>query len=254
VRRALIVLCCGAGLSALAADGLEKWKISPIELEEPLFAQIMEGDVGFVPGHPTLKALPKEARVAVVNAAGAAARAWVKSDAFKKRYDDWRSSTIPQPPTPPRTRAQLLKEAKDELAHQKKEFEASMKDMPQAQAKDVQQLRAQLETSHKMLLAHAQSPDAEAQDKLRYDSELKSWNEANERNPKDPMVRVKSLLEQFVEETKDVDFAAPLKPDGTFKAELYEEKGALWKAAYRAGPDATKAARAFALQWLKELK
>jgi hypothetical protein len=67
---------------------------------------------------------------------------------------------------------------------------------------------------------------------------------------------VKKRLQAFLEATKNVDFAAKLvKKDKVmvFAKEEYENKDGNWKLAYRAGKEATEAARAFAQEWLKGL-
>jgi hypothetical protein len=88
-----------------------------------------------------------------------------------------------------------------------------------------------------------------------YKKQLAAWEQGW---PADHMPLVKKRLQQFLDATKDVDYTAALK-DGyggkkVFVNPSYESKSADWKKAYRAGKEATTAAREFASGWLNELK
>ncbi|HEY6954996.1 MAG TPA: hypothetical protein VI385_07110 [Flavisolibacter sp.] len=77
-------------------------------------------------------------------------------------------------------------------------------------------------------------------------------------HPKDPAGLVKIRLQEILNKTVDIDYAAELK-DGyngkkVFVNPAYESKPVEWKLAFRAGKAATDAIRAAAVQWLKELK
>lgn len=61
-------------------------------------------------------------------------------------------------------------------------------------------------------------------------------------------------LQNFLSETDGIDFTAELKNNRSFVKGEYESKNALWKCCFRAGKDATEEARAFAQQWMNELK
>ena len=68
---------------------------------------------------------------------------------------------------------------------------------------------------------------------------------------------LKKRLQEILDITADVDYAAELK-DGyngkkVFVNPAYEKKAAEWKLAYRAGKTTTDAVRAAAQQWLAEL-
>ena len=88
----------------------------------------------------------------------------------------------------------------------------------------------------------------------RYKENVKAW-EIN--YPVDYTQIVKARLEKFLDVTKDVDFNAGLKTaynKKVFVDPIYERKSTEWKQAFRAGKDVTTMARAFATQWLAELK
>lgn len=74
---------------------------------------------------------------------------------------------------------------------------------------------------------------------------------------KNPNVTLKRRLEQFLELSADVDFAAPTVGEGSarrFEKPEDEAKPREWKMCFRAGPEATSAARAYAKEWLAELE
>lgn len=73
---------------------------------------------------------------------------------------------------------------------------------------------------------------------------------------KDPNVTLRLRLQEFLDLSADVDFAAATTGSGSsrrFVDESYEAKSAQWKMCFRAGKEATGAARAFAQEWLESL-
>ena len=72
---------------------------------------------------------------------------------------------------------------------------------------------------------------------------------------KDPNVTLKRRLQSFLDATADVDFDAAIKGEGSsrrFVDKQYEAKPPEWKMCFRAGKEASGAARAFAKGWLEE--
>jgi hypothetical protein len=71
---------------------------------------------------------------------------------------------------------------------------------------------------------------------------------------KDPNVTVRRRLQQFLAETAGIDYDAKTSgPSHVFTDAGYESRPPLWKMGYRAGREATEAARAFAKEWMEEL-
>lgn len=71
---------------------------------------------------------------------------------------------------------------------------------------------------------------------------------------KNPDVTLRRRLQQFLDETANIDYDA--KTTGSMDAFVdpaNEAKPPLWKMGYRAGREATEAARAFAKEWMEEL-
>jgi hypothetical protein len=86
-------------------------------------------------------------------------------------------------------------------------------------------------------------------DRERYTEEIVLYNKK-----KDYKTNLKKALQNFLAQTANIDFAAALTPNKRFVNNAYEAKSNIWKACYRAGIQATQSARAFAQQWITELK
>ena len=122
----------------------------------------------------------------------------------------------------------------------------------------IQQMRAQMEAMEKdpqqKELMRQMTEMARAEDKKRYEEQLKAWEE---KFPAEPRVLIKKRINDFLAASADVDFSAKLLPRGdkmVFANEEYEQKPPEWKVCFRAGKEATEAARAFAKAWLAELE
>jgi len=98
---------------------------------------------------------------------------------------------------------------------------------------------------------------------LGYPDILVKAQEANDQNlakweteyPAQSIRFVKKRLQEFLAETKDVDFDAALKDQygkKIFINPTYERKSKNWKMAYRAGRQVIAPARTFLQEWLKE--
>jgi len=68
---------------------------------------------------------------------------------------------------------------------------------------------------------------------------------------------IKKRLEEFLNTTKDIDFAAELAEKNGKKIFLnpdYERKDNRWKMAFRAGKEVVEPARDFVQKWTAEIK
>lgn len=74
---------------------------------------------------------------------------------------------------------------------------------------------------------------------------------------KDYKANIKSQLQQFLDESADVDFGAKVVKQANgredFESDSYREKSRIWKQCYRIGKPATTAFREVAQEWIKEL-
>ena len=121
----------------------------------------------------------------------------------------------------------------------------------------IREMRAQMEKMEsgpqKEMLRQAAEASA-AESKKRHEEELGEWQR---RLPADPRVLIQRRIQEFLALSAGVDFAARLAPRGehqVFVREDYEKMPPEWKLCFRAGKEATAAARAFAAAWLAELE
>ena len=87
----------------------------------------------------------------------------------------------------------------------------------------------------------------------QYDQEMATWKRDY---PESPAPAIAKRIREFLAFSADVDFSAKLvAKDGkmVFENPAYEAKSPQWKMCFRAGKEATAAARAAAQAWLKEL-
>jgi hypothetical protein len=86
-----------------------------------------------------------------------------------------------------------------------------------------------------------------------YDAAVAKWKQDY---PDDPRPLVARRLREFLQLSADVDFNAKLKTaEGRtlFENPAYQAKSSQWKMCFRAGREATGAARAAVQAWLTEL-
>jgi hypothetical protein len=223
---------------------------------------LTEGDVYNPAAFDAFKALSASARADIVRAGLAWAKTYVGMPEFKAAYMEYRDGRKPRPPDP-------VPSAKEPLAKMKADAEKSIADMRQMQASGnaemkksieeaIKQLRAQIEAMDKdpkMMESLRQAAEMERTQKQNdYELGLKNWNKEL---PEDPRALIADRIREFLAASADVDFSAELTTRHetmAFVNKEYERKPAHWKICFRAGKEATEAARAFAKTWLEELK
>ncbi|MGI5860449.1 MAG: hypothetical protein ACOX6T_00160 [Myxococcales bacterium] len=254
MNKAIVALALCLPLFAWAADVLSEHQIERRHIEESLFSFVVHRTT-WIPSVPdSLKALPASKRPEVVRALGQLAKAYFSSEAFQKRYAEARQAAQPQKPAPPKPGKVLAAEVKAELERNLAGTEDQIKLLPPDQQATVRQALAEMRAvvpTDPVLLEQAEQ--------ARYQDELRRYEEARARQPpEDPRKAVKAGLERFLELCDGVDFKAKLVgEEGSprrFERGDYESKPNEWKACFRAGKEATEAARAFAREWLKTLE
>lgn len=202
-------------------------------------------------------------RAAVVKELGAYAKEYVNSETFKKEYMLNREAKKPQPPKPAKTLDEIRKEQIEGMQKGIKSMEALLKmDNPEIRkgAKEgLEQFQKQLKEMEDpkseliQMMADGEKMAFET-NTAHYKENLANWEKEY---PSNQLLLVKKRLEQFLDVTASVDFSAALKEQygkKRFVNPAYEAKSAEWKQAFRAGKEATQAARAFAQEWVKEIK
>lgn len=248
-----------AGMAAVAADGLSEIGLTPEATREAIGAIITYGVSN--PGLPTkaFKVLPPAARVQAVTSAAAWVKAYTATPEFKAQYDKMRQTRKPEPPTWTTTPEQELQKADDEQKKQLEESKQALAGLPPETRKAVEEgmkaaaaMTAQMNTPEmRTMRLDGIKADRDQQTKS-YQDALARWNQDYPADPKPVIVK---RLKEFLALSADVDFTARLKTGevSTFENPAYQSKPSQWKMCYRAGKDATAAARAAAQTWLKEL-
>ncbi|HVP39174.1 MAG TPA: hypothetical protein VMS93_08330 [Candidatus Saccharimonadales bacterium] len=254
--KARLTLCLAAlavPAALLAADVFTQYKIDKDQARESLFYAARGGLTVVPPGADRLKAVPPSERAAVVQALGAFAKAYFNSPDFQKRYAQAYQADAPHQPTPPTAADSLMKAMSPQLQQQLKMMQDQMGNMPpdvQAQMK---------EAMAKMQEAQSGKSPEQLRTKQRYQEELAAYNKAladPRRLPQDPKRLLRRRLTDFLALTQGMDFNAKLTRGdrGQFVDQKLEAKPEDWKMWFRAGREATTAAREYAAAWLKELK
>jgi hypothetical protein len=191
---------------------------------------------------------------------------WIKSYAagaeFKAAYEKLREQEMPQAPETRLSADDEMKKMKDEMEKSIAEMKKNMAGMDaetrKAMEGAVQEMRAQLERMEKdpgqRDLMRQMSEMSSAEDRKSHEEALGEWQRLY---PADPRELIQRRIREFLAVSAGVDFAAGLMPRGdkmVFVREDYELKPPEWKLCFRAGKEATAAARAFAATWLAELE
>ena len=165
------------------------------------------------------------------------------------------------------TRTNPTRTPEDELKRQSDEQKLAAEESKRAIASLPPDQRKALEDALKKTTEMIVAMDTPEQKQLRleaikamrsertqqYQQELANWQREY---PDDPKPIIARRLREFLALSADVDFAAELRSDGgrmLFVNPAYQAKSAQWKMCFRAGKEATTAARAAVQAWLQEL-
>ncbi len=224
----------------------------------------LSGNTFSYPGTQQVKKTPVSERAGTVQQICAFAKSYTESDAFRKQYLEQREASKPVPPEKPEPVEEMRARMKKEMEKSIQETEKAIESMP---PEHHEMMRANVE----MLKEQAKSYDdpnnpmfsKDMEDMMKQNYEFQMTEHKNrvaewEKNyPADPKPMVKGWLEEFLDQSKDVDFKATLV-DGEYGKKVfakreYEMKPANWKLCYRAGKESVDAARGYVKGWLDEL-
>ncbi len=263
VGAAALALAAGSPFTApIVAQGvLAQLGLTEASARDFLFQEIKSEPAGgnrrngiSVAGHRAFYKLPAAARGPAATALFAWAKTHVSSPAFKTAYAQFRKDAGPVDERPgPSAEAQAAEmKTNQEMVRQivekmppaeREKFLAQMKE----QEAQMAETRARIQKT-----IEAGEAERKAQDKARA-------IEFEVRFPADPNQLVARRLRGFLSDTADADFTARIirltdGPDGMeFITPAHRAKSVTWQLAVLAGPEATKAARAAAEAWLKEV-
>jgi hypothetical protein len=245
-----------------AQSGLKELGVSEAQAQREAVSVVADG---FVPVHLAAKAFraaAPSARAALVKGALSWARTYTQSAAFRTDYDRRREQDRPKAPA---SQGSVDDELARQRAEQRKGIEQArenlknlspeMRKQMEAVIKQMEEQVAKMEKDPQMAAMLRQGVEAQRADNQGNYQQLVAAHE--KRFPPDPNTLIARRLAEFLEMSKDVDFGARLVPGPggkqVFAEARYEDKPAEWKLCYRAGAEATRAAREFAADWLKTL-
>jgi flagellar biosynthesis GTPase FlhF len=244
---------------------LKTIKLSEDEAKNTIFSDISSASAFYLPGIKELKSIAGNDRASQVQVVGKYVKDFTKTEDFKNRYNEFRESRKPSPPEKPKTMKELKKENKESLEKSLEEMKTTKASMPTDQQAMFDETIKMLEQQLKELddpNNSMYSPEMDVYMQQSYDQQIEQhkkdiidWETKYPEN--NPNALIKTWLESFLEQTKDVDFNAQTAIDNNrtlFVKQEYERKNNLWKLCYRGGKETTEAGRKFAQSWLNELK
>ena len=185
----------------------------------------------------------------------------VESQAFIKEYAKLKESnkpTVDPIQTPEEYEKQTLAQLKKSVSELETAIKNSDKDLKpifETSLKDVQkQLKDAQDPKFKDFVNYRESyPKMVESTKQLLEHRLGTWEK---KYPTNHLLFVKQRLQEFLKETKDIDFsAATVEKNGKkkFVDPNYERKSNRWKMGFRAGKEVVETSRAFAEKWIAEI-
>jgi hypothetical protein len=243
-----------------AQDVLSLLGITPQAAKQAVNSVINAGV--YNPGLPAgaFKLMPAAARAEAVAAGVAWLKTYIASAEFKQKYAEIREAHKPGAPEFEGTPEEEIKRADDEQKQAAEESKKALSALPADQ-------RAQIEEAMKAAQTAAARMNTPEMRKMRLDAikadranrtrqfeqETATWKRDY---PESAAPIIAKRLREFLAASANVDFAAKLiSKNGKmiFENPTYEQKPGQWKMCFRAGKEATAAARAAAQAWLTEL-
>jgi hypothetical protein len=213
-----------------------------------------------VTGHRAFYKLPASARGPAATALFAWARAYVDSPTFKSAYAHFRREATP---LDQRAAPSADEQVASQFAEMQAGIEQARKIAATLPAADRDRLLAQLKAQEAQINDPAFRERIRAAVELEHRERESSNREGGARFddqfPPDPNRLVARRLRAFLDDTADADFTARIirltdGPDGMeFVEPAHRAKSPTWQLAVLSGPEATKAARAAAETWLKDI-
>ena len=248
--------------AASAADIFAQLQIPERSAKEAAAAIITNGVSN--PGLPSaaFKLLPPAARAQLATAGVAWLKTYTTSAEFKAHYDRIREMHKPPAPQFDGTPEEELQREDAERKQQAEASKEALARLPEEQRRAVQEALAataaalaRLETPAARASRVAEIRALRAERTREYEQGLANWQRAYPDNPAPAIAR---RLREFLAICADVDFTAALTTteDGSrtrFANPAYEAKSGPWKLCFRAGPEATTAARAAVTGWVSAL-
>lgn len=209
-----------------------------------------------------VKKIPATAHGAIIESAFTYTRRYTASAVFKDEYEKVRQQAKPEPLslplTPDSLRKDLVKKAQQALESAEAALKNANKDTKTAFEEMVAAAKENLDDlkrpDNAYIEMYASTYDGLLENaKVSQAQMLAQWEQ---QYPPQVNAFIKLRLQQFMSETKEVDFKATTAPYNgklKFTNPEYERKSNHWKLAYRMGEPAVNAARVQATRWLADM-
>jgi hypothetical protein len=249
-------------VTLIAQNTLVSFGINTKDIQPRMVSAFVNGSIPVYPNRKQFLGATPALRAAFVKEALTWVKAYTESPAFLDDYKKQREAAKPAPTAAQGSvderYAKYLADQRRAIEELKKNVAKMSPEMQKQMADTVKQTEANADRMSKDPQMAAMMKQGLAQQAV---GEQKDFQERlagfEKKFPADPKVLVADRLRQFLDVSKDVAFDAKLVPEGggtmRFADPQYERKSDQWKLCYRAGKDATLAARAFATEWLKQL-
>lgn len=259
---ACLALLLAASTPLPGDDVLAKLNLTPAAAKEGILQALASGTVYNDSAYRVFKALPAASRAAIVSAGLGWIKAYAASADFQTAYLKLREGEKPEAPAARPSADDELKKMRSEMeksiAEMKKNMAAMDAETKKTMEAAIKEMRAQMDKmgGDPQQLEYMRQATAmtAAEDRKSHEEALKEWEQ---RYPADLRALIRKRINEFLVLSAGVDFSAKLAPRGdrmVFANEEYERKPAEWKLCFRAGREATGAARRFAESWLLELE
>lgn len=257
----VLVAAAGPAYAQAGDDILAELHVAPAAAKEAVLEALVNGTVYNDAAIKAFKALPPLSRARVVFFGLVWVRTYIVNPEFKTAYKQLREAQKPEAPAPRPAAGEQAKTMKADMEKSIAEMRQNMAAMDAEMKKQmeavIKEMRAQMERMEKdpqqKELMRQMAEMTVEEDRKRHEEALAEWEQ---NYPADFQILIKKRINEFLAATAGVDFAAKLKPRGDkmiFVNEEYEQKPPEWKVCFRAGKEATEAARSFAQAWLAEL-
>lgn len=199
-------------VKTVAADFLKQLGITKTTADEKISSSMLGGSFDTY-GVKNVKAIPAAARAAVAKEALAYTKQYVSTAAFIKKYNEMRESYKPKfnplktPDEMQKENIELYKKSVADAENNFKKADASMKQIFEQVLTEVkkQQKEAENPNSKQYVNYRKNYPEAEKNNKAGYERLLAEWEQ---QYPSNHLLYIKQRLEQFMQETESIDFAA----------------------------------------------
>lgn len=247
-------------VKTFTGDFLKQLGITKKDAEERIVSTILSGSFTEY-GLSNAKNIATGNRAAIVKNVLVYSKSYINSAAFIKAYNELKQNQKPQIQslqTPEEMQKEFIERSKKSVADieaSAQKADASMKPMFEKMVVDAKkQLKEAEDPNNKMITNYRKNYPQGLKDMEKVNQKLLADWES--KYPGNHLLFVKMRMQQFLNETKDIDFNTQLiEKNGKiyFVNKAYESKGNRWKMAFRAGKDAVETARTFVQQWINEI-